>query len=150
MATAAAISARITTPSPLTRAASTISLLTAPSTTAPTTPHDFNHPSIQPAIQAVCDSWKDGRANYTNNNFDETFGKLLLIRIFDLEPRIKLLFGFHMDIDPTATPLGEMALIMRALRLTRYLDQVLEMVRRLEACIRRSVTLSKDHVCLTS
>jgi hypothetical protein len=60
--------------------------------------------------------------------FDEDFGKLLLIRIFDLQPRIKLLFGFYKDIDPTATELGKMALIMRAVRLTRNVNQVLELV----------------------
>lgn len=125
---------RTCTSSPLTRASYLPSLLTTPSTTATTTTaflppaqHDLNHASVQ----AVLDSWKNCRNSFQEtHDFDEAFGKLLLIRVFALEPRIKLLFGFHVNIDPTATPLGEMALIMRAVRLTHQLHQVLEMVSR--------------------
>jgi hypothetical protein len=96
----------------------------------PVAQHELNHPSVQPAIQAVLRSWKLVREQELE--FEETFGKLLLIRLFDLEPRLKPLFGFHMNIDPTATSLGEMALILSAVRLTQQLDQVLEMVSRLD------------------
>jgi hypothetical protein len=132
MTTTAAIT-RTTPPSFNTRASS---LLTTPSANAtktallPVVQHDLNHPTVQPAIHAVLESWKQCRNSLHANEFDETFGKLLLIRLFNLEPRLKLFFGFHMSIDPTATSLGEMALILSAVRLTQQLNQVLDMVSR--------------------
>ena len=89
----------------------------------------FENMVSETAIQIVLESWKHCYADV--EGFPEEFGMTLLIRLFELEPRTKLLFGFHKNSDPNASELGKMALLMRAERLARNLNDVFVMVSEL-------------------
>jgi hemoglobin-like flavoprotein len=75
------------------------------------------------ALCNVITSWEAARQKYGS---EEEVGMKIVQNLFELDPTIKLIFGFRLDQKVTH-PLVRMGVLVHAKRMTRMLDSVLSL-----------------------
>lgn len=72
------------------------------------------------------ESWELARRQ--QGNFEQVFGTIILLKMFEYEPQTKQVFGFAVDYNPTPQELKDSGRLQIAMSIIQRLDAVLNML----------------------